>query len=107
MIIELTIPFEMNIDNAHQRKITKYQALVHDLEDKGYVVKFYAVEIGSRGFVSKDNFKRLKSIFHELKSKISIPDIRSQICKNVLTSSFVIYYSKYDLNWTDPALMSL
>ena len=46
---KLTIPFEEGIENAHERKIKKYEQLVDSLQ---FDVNFEAIEIGSRGMVS-------------------------------------------------------
>ena len=103
VIIELTVPFESVIKEAHSRKTTKYSDLVGDLEIAGYKVKLFCIEIGSRGQIDKDNIKYMKSLFHHLHAKISVPTIRTTLCKIVLVCSFVIYYSKYDVNWSDPS----
>jgi len=106
IILELTVPYELNQLESHERKMTKYSELVTDLELKGYTVKFYAFEIGSRGHITGDNIKRLKNVFHVLKLKLPMYDIRSKLCKIALVTSYVIYHSKYYLNWTDPSYVT-
>ena len=103
VIIELTVPFESVIKDAHSRKVTKYSDLVGDLEIAGYKVTLFCIEIGSRGQIDKDNIKYIKSLFHHLNAKVSVQTIRATLCKIVLVCSFVIYYSKYDVNWSDPS----
>ena len=36
IIIELTIPYEQNINSAHNRKLNKYAGLTSDLREQGY-----------------------------------------------------------------------
>ena len=62
-ILELTICFETNLDAAHESKFNGYASLTSDLKTKGYKVNYFAVEIGSRGYVNTDNQSRLKLFF--------------------------------------------
>ena len=55
-ILELTVPFEHGIDRAHQFKSNKYAPLVSDIQNNNYDVTYIAIEIGSRGFISSNNF---------------------------------------------------
>jgi hypothetical protein len=45
IIFELTIPFEQNIQAAHDRKINKYAGLTSDLREQGYDAKLICFEI--------------------------------------------------------------
>ena len=47
IIIELTIPYEQNINSAHNRKLNKYAGLTSDLREQGYDVKLVCVEISA------------------------------------------------------------
>ena len=60
-MFELSVPFELNIDATHQLKVDRYRQLISDIEDNGYRVKYFPVEIGSRAYVTKDNINRLKA----------------------------------------------
>jgi hypothetical protein len=106
-IIELTIPFETNIQNSHQKKVNKYASLVHDLSDKGLKVDFYAFEVGSRGFLSADNLGTLKSLLHLSKSSQSFKRVRNDLEKIVLCTSFSIYCSKAEPSWLEPPLFEI
>ena len=37
-MIELTVPFETNLEYAQRRKGDKYSSLVQDIQEKGYTV---------------------------------------------------------------------
>ena len=53
IIVELTIPFEINIIDAHSRKVDKYSDTVQAIESNNFKVKFFAIEVGSRGYINK------------------------------------------------------
>ena len=67
-IIELTVPFESNIDNANKRKTEKYSCLDDYIKSAGYKVYFWVLEVGSRGYISKVNMASLKNTTKLLKS---------------------------------------
>ncbi len=102
-ILELTVCFELNQEAAHERKEDKYRTLVSDIKGEGYKVFLYCVEIGSRGHITEDNIKRLRSLFHKLKMSITVSKLRSTLGKIAIVASYVIYHSKYDQNWSDPS----
>ncbi|KAI8522085.1 hypothetical protein Bbelb_018390 [Branchiostoma belcheri] len=51
LVIELTIPWEENIQAAYERKKLKYQELVQQCAENGWRSLLYPVEVGCRGFV--------------------------------------------------------
>lgn len=106
IIIELTVPFESGIKQAHDRKFSKYSDMKNDLELSGYKVELLCVEIGSRGYIDKDNVKCMKHLYKLLDAKLPINTVRQSLCKVVLVCSFVVYYSKYDINWSDPSYVT-
>ena len=107
LILELTVPFETNIQNAHQLKTNKYAALVHDLTDKGFAVVFYAFELGSRGYLTADNAQILKSLIYLTNCKKSFKNVRDDLEKIVLCTSFSIYCSKSEPTWLEPPLFQI
>ena len=106
-IVELTVPFESVIKDAHKRKCLKYSELVSDIESSGYKAQLFCIEVGSRGYICKDNIKTFKSIFHTFDAKLPVSTLRFSLCKIVLVCSFIIYHSKYDANWSDPSYVTL
>ena len=62
LVMELTVPFESNISDAHKRKIERYEKLIRDLGEVGYNVTYEAIEVGQRGLVDKENKTRIKRI---------------------------------------------
>lgn len=39
-------------------RVAKYEGLVADLREEGYSVRFFTVEVGTRGLISKSTYKR-------------------------------------------------
>ncbi len=106
-IIELSVPFERNIEDTHKKKIDRYENLISDIKDSGYSVRYYALEVGSRGYISQENTKRLKDLLHKLKcnTKLSVP--KQALSKISLISSFIIYHSKTEAGWCEPSFISV
>ena len=102
LILELSVPFEMNITNTHQRKVDRYKTLISDIEDNGYQVEYYPLEIGSRGYLDKDNAKRLKSFLRDASSDLRFNHVKSSLLKIVLIASYIVYHSKYEECWQNP-----
>ncbi len=55
ILFELSVPFKSNIDDTHYRKVERYAKLISDIENNGYEVMYYPVEICAKGYISKDN----------------------------------------------------
>ena len=62
VLIELTVPYETNIEEQHEYKLAKYEELVHQLSEKGNAVKLFAVEVGSRGFIANSMYSLLRQL---------------------------------------------
>ena len=102
MIMELTVPFELGIEKAHQYKVNKYSSLVTDIRNNNYEVEYLAIEVGSRGFISSNNTQRLKQMlgyFHERNTKPR--EFQDKLSKMALVSSFAIYCAKGEPSWQD------
>ncbi len=106
IIFELSIPFEPNIDNTHKLKVDAYQLLISDIEDAGYDMDYFPFELGSRGYISKENELRLKQLLRKT-SKAKYNQVKQTLCKIVLISSYIIFHSKYEDSWVNPAYVSV
>ena len=92
VIVELSVPFETNTEKTHEYKERKYAPLISDIESKRYSVKYSPIEVGSRGYISPDNTKRLKMLLNEFGKPTPYKIFRDNLSKLAVTSSFVIYY---------------
>ena len=62
ILIELTVPWESRMEEAHVYKTEKYASLASSLKKYGFHVKVLAVDIGARGFVSKSAYDLMKHL---------------------------------------------
>ena len=61
VIIELMVPWEERIEEAHERKMPKYAKLVDKCKDNGWKKTFrFTFEIGCRGFPCQSTWRALK-----------------------------------------------
>ena len=72
-IVELTIPFEPNLEARHRDKSLKYESFTTAITTKKCTV--LCVEIGSRGLVCPRNKITLKKLYNLSNKKISSKDI--------------------------------
>ena len=107
-IIEITIPFDTNVDKAHERKIRRYQNLVDDLNRTDYTAEYLPIEIGSRGCISNPNSHRIKDLFKlfEIKAK-ETNDTLKHLSKIAIVASYIIFYSKFENLWTEPNFVTM
>ena len=108
-IFEMTVPFETNIQHAHEYKCHKYAHFIMDRQYHGYSVKYFAFEAGCQGFITTNNANRLHAFLNSIPDlKISNKDFRTlklSICKIAITTSFVIYKSKYSKMWQSTPML--
>ena len=62
LLVELTVPWEENMEVAHERKMTKYDTLRMEIEAKGWKCKVLPVEMGCRGYASRTLIAYLRGI---------------------------------------------
>ena len=66
---------------------------------------FYAIEIGFRGYIDKDNEGRINTIFRSISSKFEWCEIKVLLYKLAILGSFTIYNSRLDHNWCAPVTL--
>ena len=99
ILIELTVPFETNIQEAHTRKQDRYATLIRDITKAGWNPVELCIEVGARGLITPENKKRLMDMIRLCKCKVKYPGLRDSIVKNVLFGSYVIFYSRSEHVW--------
>ncbi|GFN74244.1 reverse transcriptase [Plakobranchus ocellatus] len=62
IIVELTVPYESRMEEAHAFKKGKYLNLTKELKKDGYEAKVMLVEIGARGFVDSSAYGLLSKL---------------------------------------------
>ncbi|GFO12064.1 polyprotein [Plakobranchus ocellatus] len=61
-MVELTVPCESRMEEAHAFKEGKYLDLIKELKKDGYEVRVMPVEIGARGFVGSSAYGLLSKL---------------------------------------------
>ena len=60
--IELTVPWEENREEAHERKKNRYETLRADSVEKGWIYHVIPIEVGYRGFLGHSVISFLSKI---------------------------------------------
>ena len=106
-LVELTVPFEMNIDHAHTRKLNRYASLKSDLESNDWSVIHEPIEIGARGLITKDNKLRLLNLVKMCLSNVPTKNFLTSLSKSSILSSFVIFYSRHEATWNNMKILDM
>ncbi len=99
-ILELSVPFESNINNARQYKSNKYGSLANDIESAGFTCNLVCFEVGSRGLITSNNkgqFKKIAKIAQSKRAK----DLWAQASRIAVSCSYVIFNARYEKEWFD------
>ena len=104
-LFELTVPFEDRIEEANKIKDCKYEDLLNDLSANGCRVGYASFEVGSRGWISKDNIERLKDINSFTTASNNWRNFVAEIGKLALLASYYIYISRASTQWVQPELL--
>ena len=62
VLIELTVPWEDRIDEAHELKRAKYEQILLDAQRNGWTTHNFPIEVGCRGFAGRSITRLLKSL---------------------------------------------
>ena len=97
-------PFENNIEARNTYKNDKYEYLKEDITH--YKTQIVAFEIGARGYISRENRKRLKLIHKFCKTEIKIKEFEENIARLSINASYYIYLCRDQTEWVTPPLLS-
>ena len=97
ILIELTCPCEENMEAWHNAKVNKYLPLKSVIENNGWSVDLFAVEVGARGYCSRSVLCCFKSL--ELRNRIINTTIK-QISKCSMECSFSIWVARNNKAWS-------
>ena len=104
VIMELTSPWDGNVDRSHSFKEDKYSPLVADLS-RSFKVSLFCIEITVRGQVTKANRSRLKSLSYRCcdDPKATTSLLLRNCSKAALLCSFSLFTARKEPSWTSPA----
>ena len=105
VLVELTVPFETNIEKSRQRKCERYEQLVNDIKAAGFMCNLVCVEVGSRGVITKENKNQLHKLQNRVKLR-SVKEFLQQLSILFLISAYVIFNARNEPVWTDMSLLS-
>ena len=97
VFVELTVPYEANISSAHARKTFKYETLLENARDAGFLPTLECIEMGSRGVPSKAWSAWTK----RQKLKAATTKVCAQIA---LRASMAIWQTRHS-HWPSPDLL--
>ena len=104
-LIELTVPFELNIESSTLRKENKYAGLLSDLGTVGYDASLIHIAIGSRGLITSQNSLQLRLCHpHSMKRK-PIKLLKDKITKMAVSASYSIFHHRKDPSWVSKELL--
>ena len=92
IIVELTVPFETNIVNAHQRKADRYAPLIAGLEELDFTCTFHSFVIGSRGIAAQGSCKLIREICKTSRKETKL--FIQKLCHTVVKASYLIFHEK-------------
>ena len=88
-LMELTVCFESNFDDAAKRKLSKYNELSEQAKHNGYSTTLLAIQMGSRGVPDYPSFQRLAKETGMSREQLS--RLIKNATKAALTESYSIW----------------
>ena len=96
LIVELTVPWEGAIQEAYERKKSRYADLVAECQQRGWRATTYPVEVGCRGFVGLSTKRFLRDIgYTETKARKAIKELAEEAERG----SFWLWLRRRDKSW--------
>ena len=96
-IVELTVPFETNIEIRHREKSDKYAHFVTDVTNMNTSVICF--EIGSHGFISTRNHSSLFTLHKFMKPDLKLKQFKQNISA---LSVYHIFICRKEPEWMSP-----
>ena len=97
-LIELTVPWEENAENAHRRKSEKYNILLHTRRQENPDTYIIAFEIGARGFPN-GSCKYINAIFNG--DHILATKCRESMTQMALRGSYILWARRNEATWSE------
>ena len=97
ILIELTCPCEENMEAWHHTKVNKYMPLKRVIENNGWNVDLFPVEVGARGYCSRSVLRCFKSFGLR---NCTINTTTKQLSKCSMECSLCIWLAKNNKAWS-------
>ena len=95
-VVELTVPWEEGVEEAYERKKTKYSDLAAEASQNGWKTLIFPVEVGSRGYVATSTTRLLKKM--GLRGR-SLQQAIKSVSQAAEKSSNWLWIKRKDNNW--------
>ena len=103
ILIELTCPWDSNVQRSHAYKQEKYAPLVADLSQR-FTVFHFSIEVTVRGQISKENQNRIRALIFRCCDNPGKLAGRVVKCssKAALLSTYSIFCARMEPSWSSP-----
>ena len=95
-LLELTVCFETNFEEAKRRKTSRYADLLDEAENNGYKASLITIEVGSRGVLNVAGLEKLKSLLNVEKKEWTT--FMMNLVVTVIKESHKIWVAR---NWSE------
>lgn len=102
--IELTSPWEDNMDGKHEFKMTHYNQLQIDCESKGWEVHPLCVEVGCRGHAAEPLQYMSRVLGFTRQEAV---DLKYEVEQTALYCSYAIVLARYESVWHPKGLLDV
>ena len=92
MLVELTISYETNFDDAAERKEVKYEELITRARTSGYHTELITLEVVSREVINPAGFKHLRQTLNICSTDMS--ELLLCTCKRAIEGLYSIWCSR-------------
>ena len=99
ILIELTSSREEKMEEWHHKKTEKYHLLCEQMRTRGWLVNFFAIEVGARGYCAPNVLSCLLQL--GFTSKLAHTTTRD-VSMISMQSSFTIWLASNSREWTRP-----
>ena len=98
-MLELTVPWESNLEAAEDRKEKRYQGLIEDCEEQGWAASHSHLGVGARGYVDR---KLLQLFKHEMGfTHCEVKQLREEVQRAAEKASLFIWLKRDDDTWLE------
>ncbi|GFR96232.1 polyprotein [Elysia marginata] len=81
-MVELTVPYESRMEQAHIYKKEKYLDLTKELEESDYRAKMMLIEIGARGIAESSAYDRQSKLSISGSKQIKVLKLLAETAEN-------------------------
>ena len=102
-IIELTVPDELGMQRARQRKRDKYEDLVLEIQKRKWKVDLWTIEVGCRGFSNGSLAYVLRRLGCGTRTTRKV---EGEACSRAERASFHLWLMRNETQWSTPSSMT-